>query len=91
MSDYDFSDFSFDRCIERLEAKLRDSEARNQTSLEVIRAREEHVEEQRVEIERLRAALDSARSAATGMSTFLTNEELAWACDTWPWLGEVEE
>lgn len=43
------------------------------------------------EIERLRAELDNARNAVFGMSIFLTNEELAWACDAWPWLaGEVE-
>ena len=42
------------------------------------------------EIERLRAALAEARSACTGMSTFLTNEQLAWACDTWPWVGGDE-
>lgn len=65
----------------------------------------EKFEELRAEIERLRLAWDSeiqigvhwkrerdeAREAVRGMSTFLTNEELAWACDTWPWLGEVED
>jgi hypothetical protein len=48
-------------------------------------------EQAAAEIDRLRAELDNARSAVRGMSTFLTNEELVWACDTWPWLGEVED
>ena len=41
--------------IERLTAELADYKARHETSLEVIRAREQEAERQRVEIERLRA------------------------------------
>lgn len=47
--------------------------------------------QERVRSTNLAADRDEARSAVKGMSTFFTNEELAWACDTWPWLGEVED
>ena len=59
--------------VARLDAQFRDSEARNQTSLEVIRAREEHVEQQRVEIERLRAESDDVRREAAELRNEAAN------------------
>ena len=61
--------------VAALEAQLRDSEARNATSLEVIRAREEQVERQRVEIERLRSG-----EAAVAQQLFLTERRMETCC-----------
>lgn len=46
--------FEYDRERLRLKAALDDSERRNATSLEVIAAREQHIEQQRLEIEKLK-------------------------------------
>ncbi len=35
--------------------------------------------------------LEQFRQAAIWLSTRVSSEELSWACDTWPWLGEERE